>query len=130
MDSPRLSARPRSATVMERCRGETTGERCETTTSRGMNRNPRPVGLGRCQDDDVLERFETDRFVLRLMILEDLDLLVELDSDPEVMRYLTGKPSTRDEVAAIMSKLLGTRLDCLRQVDRCLRWMVRARARI
>ncbi len=57
----------------------------------------------------MLERLETDRLVLRPITLEDLDLLVELDSDPEVMRYLTGKPSTRDQVAAIMSKLLGSR---------------------
>ncbi len=37
---------------------------------------------------------------LLLVPLEDrhLDLEIELDSDPEVMRYLSGRPSTRDEV--------------------------------
>ncbi|MFV2019091.1 GNAT family N-acetyltransferase [Micromonospora sp. LOL_023] len=33
---------------------------------------------------------QTDRLSLRRFTLEDLPLLVELDSDPEVMRYLTG----------------------------------------
>jgi hypothetical protein len=33
---------------------------------------------------------ETERLVLRRFTPEDVDLLVELDGDPEVMRYLTG----------------------------------------
>lgn len=33
---------------------------------------------------------ETDRLVLRRLTEDDLDELVELNSDPEVMRYLTG----------------------------------------
>ncbi|MFI1100927.1 GNAT family N-acetyltransferase [Streptomyces melanogenes] len=45
----------------------------------------------------------TDRLVLRPFTdtEADLDLVVELDSDPEVMRYLTGgRPMTRDEIRA------------------------------
>lgn len=41
--------------------------------------------------------------------LEDVDLLVELDSDPEVMRFVTGRPSTRDEVQQIVRERLGCR---------------------
>jgi RimJ/RimL family protein N-acetyltransferase len=39
---------------------------------------------------------ETDRLRLRHFVAGDVDLLVELDSDPEVMRYLTfGVPTPR-----------------------------------
>lgn len=38
---------------------------------------------------DVLE---TDRLVLRHLTAEGAELLIELDSDPEVMRHLTGGP--------------------------------------
>lgn len=37
---------------------------------------------------------ETDRLVLRQFTLDDVDNLVELDSDPEVMRFLTGGKAT------------------------------------
>jgi len=37
---------------------------------------------------------ETDRLVLRRFARSDLELLVELDSDPEVMRHLTGGRTT------------------------------------
>ena len=41
---------------------------------------------------------ETDRLVLRRFTAGDVELLVELDSDLEVMRYLTGQPTPRDEI--------------------------------
>jgi RimJ/RimL family protein N-acetyltransferase len=42
---------------------------------------------------------ETDRLVLRRFTESDLDLLVELNSDPEVMRFITGGRATpRGEV--------------------------------
>lgn len=42
---------------------------------------------------------ETERLYLREFTPEDVDHLVELDSDPEVMRYLTGgKPTPREQV--------------------------------
>jgi RimJ/RimL family protein N-acetyltransferase len=37
---------------------------------------------------------ETDRLLLRQFTEGDLDLLVELDSDPEVMRFITGGRAT------------------------------------
>jgi RimJ/RimL family protein N-acetyltransferase len=41
----------------------------------------------------------TDRMVLRQFTAADVDLLVELDSDPDVMRYVTGgRPTPREEV--------------------------------
>ncbi len=41
----------------------------------------------------------TDRMVLRRFTAADVDLLVELDSDPEVMQYITGgRPTPREEV--------------------------------
>jgi RimJ/RimL family protein N-acetyltransferase len=42
---------------------------------------------------------ETERLVLRRVTEADVDALVELDSDPEVMRYITGGPATpREEI--------------------------------
>lgn len=41
----------------------------------------------------------TERLVLRKFTAADVDLLVELDSDPEVMHYVTGGvPTTREEI--------------------------------
>jgi RimJ/RimL family protein N-acetyltransferase len=52
---------------------------------------------------------ETVRLVLRPISLDDVDLLVDLDSDPEVMRYLSGRPSTRLEVETAVRDRLGWR---------------------
>jgi RimJ/RimL family protein N-acetyltransferase len=42
---------------------------------------------------------QTERLRLRRFTAADVDNLVELDSDPEVMRYLTnGKPTARETV--------------------------------
>jgi RimJ/RimL family protein N-acetyltransferase len=42
---------------------------------------------------------ETDRLLLRRFAMADVDLLLELDGDPEVMRYLTnGKPTPREVI--------------------------------
>lgn len=41
---------------------------------------------------------ETERLVLRRFTADDVDLMVELDSDPAVMRYLTGGEPTPPEV--------------------------------
>ena len=37
---------------------------------------------------------ETERLVLRRFTLEDVDLIVALDADPQVMRYITGGAAT------------------------------------
>src|SRR3954468_17919136 len=42
---------------------------------------------------------ETNRLLLRRLTAEDEDNLVRLNSDPEVMRYLTGElPTSREEI--------------------------------
>lgn len=41
---------------------------------------------------------ETDRLALRRFTADDANLLIELDSDPAVMRYLTGGEPTAPEV--------------------------------
>jgi RimJ/RimL family protein N-acetyltransferase len=41
---------------------------------------------------------ESERLVLRRFTADDADLLIELDSDPAVMRYLTGGEPTPPEV--------------------------------
>lgn len=41
---------------------------------------------------------ETERVALRPFTADDADLLIELDSDPAVMRYLTGGTSTAPDV--------------------------------
>ena len=46
---------------------------------------------------------QTDRLILRRFTDEDVDNLYELDSDPEVMRYLSGGPATpRDEIEHVI----------------------------
>ena len=48
-------------------------------------------------DHDIF--LESERLFLRQFVAEDASLLEELDSDPEVMRYLTrGKPTSRDRI--------------------------------
>lgn len=51
---------------------------------------------------------ETDRLLLRRFTADDVDNLVDLDADPEVMRYLTGGASTPRQVVRdeIMPRLL------------------------
>jgi RimJ/RimL family protein N-acetyltransferase len=42
---------------------------------------------------------ETDRLLLRRFTTDDVDNLVELDGDPDVMRFITsGRPTPRDEI--------------------------------
>ncbi len=52
---------------------------------------------------------ETDRLVLRRFTEADVDNLVELDSDPEVMRYLTGgRPTPRQDIESeFLPRMLG-----------------------
>lgn len=50
---------------------------------------------------------ETDRLVLRRFTEADVDNLVWLDSDPDVMRYLTGEPTPRAEIETeVLPKIL------------------------
>ncbi|MGH3646711.1 MAG: GNAT family N-acetyltransferase [Micromonosporaceae bacterium] len=52
---------------------------------------------------------ETDRLILRRLTLDDLDALCELDSDPEVMRFLdNGEATPRETVERELRALLET----------------------
>jgi RimJ/RimL family protein N-acetyltransferase len=58
----------------------------------------------------VIGRFETQRLVLRPLTLDDVDPLVALDSDPEVMRYITGgRPTPRTEMIERVRRRIGRR---------------------
>jgi len=51
------------------------------------------------QDSSMQIFLETERLVLRRFTEEDIDNLVELDSDPDVMRFINGgRPTPRDEI--------------------------------
>jgi RimJ/RimL family protein N-acetyltransferase len=66
----------------------------------------------------VLGELTTERLVLRPLSLDDVDLLVDLDADPEVMRHITGgRPSSRDEVDAIVRASLGHRWVAFERAD-------------
>ena len=50
---------------------------------------------------------ETNRVYLREFTADDVDLLFDLNSDPDVMKYLSGgKPSTRDEVIEVNNRVM------------------------
>ena len=58
----------------------------------------------------VFERLETDRLALRAITMHDIDLLVALDADPAVMRFINGgRPSTRAEVEEKVRGAIGHR---------------------
>lgn len=50
----------------------------------------------------------TARVTLRELTPDDEDILFELDSDPEVMEFLTGGvPSSRDEIKRVIERMIG-----------------------
>jgi len=52
-----------------------------------------------CQNVRMLIFLETERLLLPQFTVRDSDLILELDSDPRVMRYITrGAPTARDLV--------------------------------
>lgn len=55
----------------------------------------------------VVPALDTERLTLRGHRAEDLDQCVALWSDPEVTRYIGGKPSSREEVWARLLRYLG-----------------------
>jgi RimJ/RimL family protein N-acetyltransferase len=76
--------------------------------SEAENGAPRRVGRG--QTAGVFERLETERLALRAITADDVDLLVALDGDPAVMRFINGgRPSTRAEVQDTVQRALGHR---------------------
>jgi RimJ/RimL family protein N-acetyltransferase len=58
----------------------------------------------------VIERLETERLLLRALVADDIELMVELDADPAVLRFINGgKPRTRAEVVDTLERALGHR---------------------
>lgn len=47
--------------------------------------------------------FESERILFRPLTEDDLDIEIELWTDPDVARFITGKAATEDEVAAQMA---------------------------
>jgi RimJ/RimL family protein N-acetyltransferase len=66
----------------------------------------------------------TDRLLLVPLADEHLELEVELDADPEVLRYLTGRARSRDEVVETHAR----RLAVAGKVDGLGYWMAFRRA--
>ncbi|MEV0581290.1 GNAT family N-acetyltransferase [Nonomuraea sp. NPDC050310] len=56
----------------------------------------------------MLNHIETERLLLRRITADDVDNLVELDSDPEVMRHLSGGvPTSREKIVGeILPRIL------------------------
>lgn len=58
----------------------------------------------------MIEPVTTARLALRPLTTADVDLIVELDRDPEVMRFINGGQATpRAEAASIVDRSLGHR---------------------
>jgi RimJ/RimL family protein N-acetyltransferase len=69
---------------------------------------------------------ETDRLTLREFTQADVDNLFELNSDPEVMRYITGgKPTPREE---IRDNIIPFHLGCYERSDGLGTWAAQARS--
>jgi RimJ/RimL family protein N-acetyltransferase len=66
----------------------------------GMWRLEPPTGAPSMRHDSSMSIFlETERLVLRRFTEDDVDNLVELDSDPDVMRFINGgRPTPRHEI--------------------------------
>ncbi|MER7081516.1 Protein N-acetyltransferase, RimJ/RimL family [Saccharopolyspora kobensis] len=68
----------------------------------------------------------TERLVLREFRADDVDLVLELNGDPDVMRYIfAGPPLTRSEV---VEKMLPGYLSCYQKFGGLGRWAVLERA--
>ena len=57
----------------------------------------------------MIGEFTTERLRLRPLGPDDLHRVAELNSDAEVMRYITGRESSVEESAAELNDALGTR---------------------
>lgn len=71
----------------------------------------------------MIEHLETERLSIRPLQTTDGQLLMELDGDVEVMRFITGKASTRTQVEAELADSLGTRWLVFDAADTFLGWV-------
>ncbi|MGF9755727.1 GNAT family N-acetyltransferase [Microvirga sp. 0TCS3.31] len=70
--------------------------------------------VGRAPHQCVLPFLSTGRLGLRPVGVEDLDLMVDLNSDPAVMTYIQGRRATPDETAAEWRQRLDHQSDAAR----------------
>jgi len=72
----------------------------------------------------MAERLDTERLTLRPITMDDVELIVALDSNPEVMRFISGgKPSSRPETERIVQRALRHRwLGFERETDEFVGW--------
>lgn len=71
----------------------------------------------------MIERFATERLTIRPLERTDALLLVELDGDAEVMRYITGRASSLDEVQAEIRPSMGARWLVFDSADAFVGWV-------
>jgi RimJ/RimL family protein N-acetyltransferase len=55
----------------------------------------------------IIPKLETDRLILRGFVETDLDAYAEMCADPEVMRFIGGKPLSRAEAWRNMATIVG-----------------------
>jgi hypothetical protein len=78
-----------------------------------------------CQTPAFVGPLSTYRLDLEPLGLQHVDDLLALDSDPEVMRYISGgRASTLGEVEAVVRRSIGQRWVAARAVHRWLRRLV------
>lgn len=71
-----------------------------------MEKNPKPLN-GSIKNKPMKPFIESTRVKLRIPVPSDIALLRELDSDPEVMKHLTGgRPSTEEELKATIERIV------------------------
>lgn len=72
----------------------------------------------------VIGEFTTERLRIRPMGADDIDLVVQLNSDTEVMKHLSGRASSAEESATELRGALGTRwLVFVQASDEFLGWV-------
>jgi RimJ/RimL family protein N-acetyltransferase len=84
-----------------------------------------PVGLGHPDNDEVRIILQTQRLTLRQLTEDDTDNLFVLNSDPEVMRYLTGGRPTPREV--IRDEVIPFHCAVYERLDRLGTWAAESR---
>lgn len=60
-----------------------------------------PPAATACNPYLVLGDFVTERIALRSLSSEDLDRLADLNRDAEIIRFITGRPSSIDETHSV-----------------------------
>ena len=129
---PRRRRRPRRGARAQAARLDVRRPLVGQGARRPSRRPPRPPRRALSPADDggrtvtSAGAIETERLALRAIAPDDIDLLVELDSDPEVMRFLNGgEPRSRAEVEDTLRRALGHRWMAFDRATEDVRRLVR-----